>query len=66
MPDMDGVTAMGKIRETPELKDTPIIALTAYAMTGDRERFLSEGFIDHIPKPVDVVGLLETVKRYMD
>lgn len=65
MPNMDGITAMRKIREVPELDKTPVIALTAYAMKGDREKFLAEGFDDYLPKPVAVAGLIDTVKRYL-
>lgn len=66
LPGMDGITAMRKMRETPGLENTPIIALTAYAMTGDRERLLSAGFVDYIPKPVNVAGILKTVKKHLD
>jgi CheY-like chemotaxis protein len=54
MPIMDGYTAARKIREQPRFKDLPVIAMTANAMAGDRQRALDAGMNDHIPKPIDV------------
>jgi len=65
LPGMDGVTAMKKIKEYPELKDIPVIAVTSYAMPGDRERLLSGGFADYISKPIRVSEVLETIKKYL-
>jgi len=65
MPVMDGVTAARILKEDPETKDIPIIALTSYAMKGDRERFLSEGFVEYIAKPIKVDEFLEVVRRYL-
>ncbi|SFL62917.1 Signal transduction histidine kinase [Desulfomicrobium norvegicum] len=60
MPVMDGMEATGIIRE--ELgKDVPIVAMTAYAMAGDRERFLQAGMDAYIAKPVDMAHLKETI-----
>jgi len=53
MPIMNGFEATEKIRKLPEYKDTPIIALTAFAMKGDREKCLESGATDYIPKPID-------------
>lgn len=68
MPIMDGIEATLKIREREgEGRHTPIIALTAYALAGDRERFLSYGFDEYIPKPIQMKELFqlleEVVKR---
>ncbi len=55
MPEMDGLEAVRRIRTDPDLRhvaDIPVIALTAYAMTGDRERFLEAGMDGHVAKPV--------------
>ncbi len=65
MPGVNGITAIKKMKEMPELKDMPIIAITAYAMSGDRDQFLSRGFTDYIPKPVKISDLLEKVKKYV-
>ena len=65
MPVMDGVIATKILNEDPETKDIPVIALTSYAMKGDRERFLSEGFVEYIAKPIKVDEFLEVVRRYL-
>ncbi|PKN40360.1 MAG: hypothetical protein CVU60_16115 [Deltaproteobacteria bacterium HGW-Deltaproteobacteria-18] len=66
MPVMDGVEATRRIREDQSLgrkARIPIIAVTAFAMTGDRERFLDAGMDDYIPKPVNLNSLLEAMDR---
>jgi len=66
MPVMDGVEATKRIRTSPEFKDkahTPIIALTAYAMRGDREKFLAAGMNDYISKPVEMEDLREAIEK---
>jgi len=67
MPVMDGIEATRRIRESgPEARRTvPIIALTAYAMVGDRERFLAAGMNGHIAKPVEFEALLRAVGKFM-
>ncbi|MDO8549907.1 MAG: response regulator, partial [Ignavibacteria bacterium] len=64
MPVMNGFEATEKIRLLPEYKDTPIIALTAFAMKGDREKCLEAGATDYIPKPIDSAEFIEKVKYY--
>jgi len=63
MPVMDGMTAARLIRTDPSLQGIPVIALTSFAMTGDRERLLEAGFDDYIAKPIDTRQLPEIVKR---
>jgi CheY-like chemotaxis protein len=65
MPDMDGLTATKLIRQTPSIKDTPIIALTANAMEGDRERFLAAGCDGYISKPIDIDTFIDNVRDYI-
>ena len=66
MPEMDGLEATRLIRAMPELRDRakiPIIALTAYAMPGDRERFLAAGMDGHVAKPVQMEELNAALDR---
>ncbi|HVY07209.1 MAG TPA: response regulator [Burkholderiales bacterium] len=65
MPVMDGYTAARLIREQERFRTLPVIALTANAMTGDREKVLEAGMNDHIPKPVDVDVMLEVMARWI-
>lgn len=65
MPDMDGLTATGLLRGIPELSHIPIVALTANAMQGDREKTLAAGCDGYIRKPVDVDSLPEEVYSYV-
>lgn len=64
MPIMNGFEATEKIRQLPEYKNIPIIALTAFAMKGDREKCLESGATDYIPKPIDSKEFIEKVKYY--
>ena len=65
MPVMGGVEATEIIRSTPgRHRNVPIIALTAYAMTGDREKFLASGMDDYLAKPVSVEGLRRLVEKH--
>ncbi|MFA6597172.1 MAG: response regulator [Ignavibacteriaceae bacterium] len=64
MPVMNGFEATEKIRLMPAYKDTPIIALTAFAMKGDKEKCLESGATDYIPKPIDSQEFVEKVKFY--
>ncbi len=62
MAGMDGIHTMKAIREE---RDVPIVALTAYAMEGDGNRFMEEGFSDYIPKPVDFDRLNKVISRWL-
>ena len=64
LPDMDGVEVLGCLRTGERSAAVPVVALTAQAMHGDRERFLAAGFDDYISKPVDVIELVATVERH--
>ncbi len=65
MPEMDGLTAMRAIREQPEWRTLPIIALTAKAMKNDQEQALAAGANDYMAKPLDVEQLLSLVRVWM-
>jgi PAS domain S-box-containing protein len=65
MPVMDGLTAIREIRATPALAATPIVALTALAMPGDRERCIAAGATEYMSKPVSLKALAELVKRLL-
>jgi CheY-like chemotaxis protein len=63
MPVLDGWEMLRKVRANPEISDLPIIALTAHAMDGDRERVLAAGFDGYISKPFDVQTLVPYIRR---
>ncbi len=62
MENMDGIEVMKKIKDTPALSGTPVIAVTARNMAGDKESFLAEGFDDYISKPISIHELVEKAK----
>ena len=65
MPIMDGLEATRQIRRDPDLVKIPIIALTALAMTGDRERCLDAGANDYLTKPVKLKLLVSTMQQFL-
>jgi two-component system cell cycle response regulator DivK len=66
LPDLDGVQALQRLRADARTATIPVLALTAQAMHGDRERFLAAGFDGYLSKPVDVRELLGTVREHCD
>ncbi|TCC93848.1 response regulator [Pedobacter frigiditerrae] len=64
MPDMDGYQAMRKMKADPELKKIPVIAVTAQAMVGDKERCLEAGAAGYVSKPVNVDELVLLLNKY--
>jgi len=65
MPGLDGYETMTELRANPELGELPIIALTAKAMRGDRERCLEAGASDYIAKPIEPADLLDLIRRWL-
>ena len=66
LPEMDGPEVLKRIRADEHLTDLPVIALTAHAMAGDREKYLAMGFNDYLTKPiVDETILIGTIERWI-
>ncbi|HWB93440.1 MAG TPA: response regulator, partial [Puia sp.] len=65
MPEMDGFEAITRIRRNPRLRHLPIIAVTAKAMAGDRERCIQAGASDYVSKPVDIDQLLSLLRIWL-
>ena len=66
MPVMDGFHALAVLRSMPETRHIKVLALTSFAMVGDRERILNAGFDDYISKPVDTRALPEIIGKYLE
>ena len=68
--EVNGIDVLKEIRKLPEYDRIPIIAFTAFAMAGDKEKFLSEGFDDYIAKPIikeDLFAIVEkNLKKYKE
>ena len=62
---MSGLEAVKKIREISGYENTPMIAVTAYAMEGDKEKFLDGGCTDYISKPFKIKDFQELIKKYL-
>jgi two-component system, cell cycle response regulator DivK len=65
MPVLDGFGVIRKIRDNPHWAALPVLAVTAYAMNGDRDRIISSGFDGYLPKPINSVLLLQEVTRLL-
>jgi len=65
MPKMNGITAMKEIKKINGLEGIPIIAYTAFAMKGDMEKLLQDGFDDYLAKPLSISNLSELVNKHI-
>jgi two-component system cell cycle response regulator DivK len=65
-PDMDGVTALGRLRGLAATTSIPVVALTAFAMAADRERLLAAGFDGYLAKPIDIHHFSDRVRQYCE
>jgi CheY-like chemotaxis protein len=63
MPVMNGEETFAAMRRNPDTADIPVIALTAFALNGELERFLAEGFNGYVTKPVEVQRLIDEIER---
>ncbi len=67
LPEMDGTEVLAWLRLRDDLKDVPVIALTAHAMAGDREKYLAIGFNDYVTKPIlDEDILIDAIERCLN
>ena len=66
LPDIDGVEALGRLRADERTASIPVLALTAQAMEGDRERFWAAGFDGYLSKPLNIRELIGTVRQHCD
>ena len=67
LPEMDGTEVLHRIRADANLRELPVIALTAHAMAGDREKYLAAGFDEYVTKPiVDETLLLGAIKKLVN
>ena len=65
LPEMNGYQATKKIKSIPEISHIPIVAITSYAMAGDREKALAMGCVGYIEKPIDPKTFVHEVEKYL-
>ena len=66
LPGINGIVALGQIRQDPEIARTPVIAVTASAMTHDRQKIMAAGFDGYQSKPINVKDFLAAVREMLD
>jgi two-component system cell cycle response regulator DivK len=66
LPDLDGTTALARLRADPATAAVPVVALTAYAMKDDRDRFLAAGFDGYVAKPIDIRRFPDQVRQFCE
>ena len=66
LPGMNGIAALGQIRDDPTIQHTPVIAVTASAMTHDRQKIMAAGFDGYQSKPINVKDFLVAVRAVLD
>lgn len=66
LPELDGYEVARRLRTEPTLAEVPIVAVTSFAMTGDRERILAAGCAGYLEKPIDPETFVESVAYHMD
>ena len=66
MPVLDGFAVIRQLRQTPRFASVKVLALTAYAIQGDRERVLAAGFDGYLTKPIDVAAFPKQIQQFLD
>ena len=66
MPVLDGYAVVRRLRQTPRFASLKVLALTAYAMQGDRERVLKSGFDGYLTKPIDMAALTREIGHFLE
>ena len=66
LPVLDGYEATRRIRQDPQLKSIPIVALTSYAMRGDKERIFEAGCNGYIAKPIDTRKIIKQIREFLE
>jgi two-component system cell cycle response regulator DivK len=66
LPGMDGLAALARLKASPDTATIPVVAVTAFAMSNDRERFLGAGFDGYLAKPINVKEFPEQVRQYCE
>jgi len=65
MPEMDGYEATLRLRTMPGLEQVPVVAVTSYAMLGDRDKAMQLGFVGYIEKPISTESFLSDIGRFL-
>lgn len=65
LPGMDGLTIVDSLKKDGKTRDIPVLAVTGYAIEGDKERILAGGFDDYFSKPVNIDDLLERIRQFL-
>ena len=65
MPNMDGMKLIGLLKAEERTRSIPVIAVTSFAMAGDRERLLEAGFVDYLSKPIDTEAMQQAITRHL-
>lgn len=65
LPEMDGYAVAAELRKNPDMKEVPVIAVTSYAMAGDREKVLAAGATGYIEKPINPETFVDEIRSYL-
>ena len=65
MPQVDGYEVARRIKNNKSLEGVPLVAVTAYAMVGDRDQILSRGFDGYIPEPIDPINFIRRIEEFL-